>query len=379
MTTKRTGIKKLPSGKYKARYFSGYDSTTGKRIYPCRTFNTEREARDWLADETSSRSVRTTAGRGVTVGAYLDHWLKTRLGIRENSRSAYHSAIEAHIKPSLGHIKLARLAAVQIESWQADLLSHVAASTVILARSVLHGALESARKKGIVRANVVAATESPKRNRAAHYPLSVEEANELMDACEGKRLGLMFRLMLSTGLRPEEAAGLTWSTVDLSAERGVVRVERVIHHPKGGGWCWEFPKTRNSERQVVLPRDLMAKLLDHRKAQLEKKLRAGQHWQDNDLVFCANMGQPIRYCTIQYHFRQTVRRAKLPDAINLYSLRHFFVTSSLLAGVNAKVVSRESGHASVSFTLDRYGSVLDEQHVTAADLRENLLKSRARK
>jgi integrase len=55
------------------------------------------------------------------------------------------------------------------------------------------------------------------------------------------------------------------------------------------------------------------------------------------------------------------------------------VTSSLIAGVDIKTVSREAGHSKVAFTMDVYGHVLDEMHDMAASKRELLLKSRSAK
>jgi integrase len=377
MTTKRTGVQKLQNGRFKARYFSGYDSATGKRVYPSRTFDRASDAHDWLCEERSARVSRSVEGRGLTVGAYLDHWLSTRLGLRENSRDSYRAVIEAQIKPSLGHLKLNRLAATHVETWQSELLRRVSSTTVSFARSVLYGALESARKKNMVRSNVVAATESPKKSKVTRYPLSIDDALRFAAAChEGRRLGPLFEIMLTCGLRPEEAIGLQWAAIELSPERCVVRVERVIHHLKKGGWRWHQPKTLNSERAVVFHGELATRLLDHRKAQLEKKLKAGQNWQDNDLVFSDSLGAPIQYHAMRYHFKETLRRANLPMTIKPYDLRHFFVTSSLVAGVDAKTVSREAGHHKVAFTLDVYGHVLDETHEAAASMRAALLKSR---
>lgn len=53
-TSKHTGIRKLPNGRYRARYFAGYNQE-GKRIYPARTFDTESEARKWRAESVTSR------------------------------------------------------------------------------------------------------------------------------------------------------------------------------------------------------------------------------------------------------------------------------------------------------------------------------------
>lgn len=377
---KHTGIKKLPNGRFRARYFQGYDAD-GKRVYPARTFDTERDAREWRNSELSSRLPGRIDGRGLTLGQYLDHWLSTKLNVRENTRRMYRDMIRMYIKPGLGHVKLARLSPSQVEIWQSALLDKdLSPTTVAHARTILFGALKSAMRKGMVRGNAVEATDGPRRATPKHYPLSLEEANTLLAACEGMRSGLMFELSLACGLRPEEAIGLRWEDLELSGARGVIRVRRVVQHLRGGGgWRWYEPKTKNSERCVVFPAELAAKLTEHRRMQLQQKLKAGQSWKNNDLVFTDRIGEPVKYGTALDQFNRIIEKSGLPSEISPYSLRHAFVTFSLVAGIDIKTVSREVGHSKPSFTMDRYGHVLDEMHETAADRREALLKSRASK
>ncbi|MEP6742054.1 MAG: tyrosine-type recombinase/integrase, partial [bacterium] len=171
------------------------------------------------------------------------------------------------------------------------------------------------------------------------------------------------------------SAALAYSSMAALAQ--LVRVSRVIHRVRGGGWCWREPKTKNSNRRVVFPNWLSTMLSDHRKRQLEQKMKLGPRWNDNDLVFCTKFGAPIHHCALTKEFKSVLIAAKLPCEIRQYDLRHSFVTNSLVAGVDAKTVSQEAGHACVAFTLDHYGSVLEEMHVTASDKREQLFKSRA--
>lgn len=44
--------------------------------------------------------------------------------------------------------------------------------------------------------------------------------------------------------------------------------------------------------------------------------------------------------------------------IRLYDLRHTAATFAVAAGVSVKVISDQLGHASISFTLERYSHVL---------------------
>lgn len=372
---KHTGIRKLPNGRFRARYFQGYDAK-GKRVYPARTFDTEREARDWRNIELTSRTPGRIESRGMTVGEYLDHWLLTKHELRDNSLTMYRASI-LYIKAGLGHIKLSKLTPTQVEVWQASLLHKgLSATTVCHARTVFSTALKSAVRKQMVRTNAVKATDGPKQKRPKLHPLSVDEALQFVAACQGVKSGLLFELSLACGLRPEEAIGLRWQDVDLSSARGALNVRQVIHTMRPIEWKTYGPKTENSERRVVFSAELAAKLNEHRKAQLEMKLKAGAFWQNTDLVFTNGIGEPVRYNTIYGHFGRIVERAGLKGKITPYTLRHAFVTLSLVAGIDIKTVSREVGHSKPSFTMDRYGHVLDEMHETAADRREALLKNR---
>jgi len=376
---KHTGIKKLPNGRFRARYFRGYDSATGKRIYPARTFDTEREARDWLAAEWGAKGSSLVHGRSVTVGAYIDHWINTKPGIRGITKRSYKLVAKNYIKPMLGNIKLSRLSAVQVESWQSELLKTLAPATVAYARVILHGALKSAFRKTIIRTNVVNATDGPTKPgmpKAKLYPITIEQAVQIESLCDEGKYGIAFRLMLTCGLRPEEVMGLRWSDIELSASRGKLQVRRVIQYVSSGKWEWQEPKTASGERVIVFPGTFAARLTEHRKAQLEAKLRSGSCWRDNDLVLCKSDGEPFRGSVLCYHFKKLLKRGGLPMEIRPYDLRHFFVTSSLAADVDAKTVSREAGHSHVSFTLQRYGHVLPEMHEAACDKRERLLKNR---
>jgi len=371
MAKQPRGVRKLPSGRYRARYFAGYNND-GKRVYPARTFNTQREALDWLAEERPQRSVG-ARGYKLTVALFLDQWLAMKHNLRANSRRTYKHSIETYIKPELGNLKLRSLTPTQIELWQSKLLERIGKSTVAQARSVLLGACRKAVKLELLKSNPVAGTESAGRGNPKHYHLKIDEAQRLIDACAGARLGLLFELALTTGLRSEEVIGLTWQDLDLNGVRGVLRVRRVVHHPEGGGWIWQKPKSESGKRSVMFPARLADKLVEHRRSQLEEKMRAGQFWHNNDLVFANRVGDPFRYSIVQKHFKRMLKGAGLSSAIVLHGLRHWFITASLASGVDLKTASREAGHSKASFTADHYGDVVQELHEDACDKREGLL------
>ena len=62
-----------------------------------------------------------------------------------------------------------------------------------------------------------------------------------------------------------------------------------------------------------------------------------------------------------------VRAAALPP-IPLHGLRHTYASLALAKGVNAAIVSRRLGHATVAFTLDIYSHVLPQVDAEAAEV-----------
>jgi integrase len=57
----------------------------------------------------------------------------------------------------------------------------------------------------------------------------------------------------------------------------------------------------------------------------------------------------------------------------VYDLRHTAATLSMAAGVSVKVISDQLGHASISFTLERYSHVLPSIQDEAAAKVERML------
>ena len=85
-------------------------------------------------------------------------------------------------------------------------------------------------------------------------------------------------------------------------------------------------------------------------------------------------GQPlIRLNVVQKHFKPILKRAKLPDTLRLYDLRHTCATLLLAANENPKVVSERLSHASITLTMDTYSYVIPHMQEGATDKLELML------
>lgn len=195
--------------------------------------------------------------------------------------------------------------------------------------------------------------------------LNREQARSFLEFARQDAYRVLWVVALETGMRPEEYMGLRWRDVDL--KEGVLMLQRALKWMKGGEWRLDDLKSDGARRKLRLSDELRRHLVDHRKAQLEERLAAGKDWQDNDLVFTAEIGKPLRIENLtRRHFKPILRVAQLPD-IRLYDLRHTSATLLLLKGVHVKIVSERLGHTDVALTLNTYSHVLpDMQHEAAA-------------
>ena len=155
-------------------------------------------------------------------------------------------------------------------------------------------------------------------------------------------------------MRRGEMLGLRWSDLDLDGATLSVQQTRI----RGAeGLAYGSPKTAKGRRRIALDAATVVALRAHRRAQAAERLLAGSIWQDEDLVFCRQDGQPLDPDSVSQSFERLGARAGLPR-IRLHDARHTAASLLLAAAVHPKVVQERLGHATIATTLDTYSHVL---------------------
>jgi integrase len=221
--------------------------------------------------------------------------------------------------------------------------------------------------------NPASSVDIPRTVRKEMQVLTAEECGKFLETAKEDKLFVLFKLALASGMRPEEYLGLQWKDIDM--EKGSVTVQRaLVWNRKGGGWSFTAPKTVHSRRNIPLPESVMVALKAHRRQQSEARLKAGADYQNHDLVFASREGTPIiPRNLLSRHFKPILTRAKLPQSLRLYDLRHTCATLLLGAKEHPKIVSERLGHASVTLTLDTYSHVLPTMQQAATEKLEKIL------
>jgi integrase len=188
--------------------------------------------------------------------------------------------------------------------------------------------------------------------------LMKEEIHRFLSAVPQDRYPFFLTAIL-TGMRLGELLAMKWSHVDWHRGQYVVR---------GGLYKGRFvePKSAGSKRAINLPRTLLEALRTHKARQSERRLQAGEAYQDYDLIFCTPLGRPLdRGNVVKRDFWPLLRQAGL-RRIRFHDLRHTFATLLIAQGESPKYIQAQLGHASIQVTMDRYGHLLPDINEQAA-------------
>lgn len=311
-------------------------------------------------------------GERQTLAQYLAIWLEaTKPSIRLTTWTRYEEYARLHVLPTLGSVPLARLTGQHLQTlYAAKLAAGLSQTSVHHLHMMLHRALDGAFRLGLVQRNVCDLVDAPRMRRTEMLTLTPEQARALLAAAQGNRFEALFAVVLSTGMREGELLGLRWRAVDL--ENATIQVRVTIHRTREGFTVSEA-KTARSRRKLILTPIAAEALPRHRAAQLEERLRLGQGWEDNDLVFPNSVGRPMEAGNfLRRHYFPLLRKAGLPH-VRFHDLRHTAATLLLLQGIHPKVVSEMLGHASVAITLDLYSHVLPDMQRDAMQAMERIL------
>ncbi len=368
-------IIKRKDNKWLVRIFLGRD-TDGKRKYFNKTINgTKKDAQKFLTAKLREKDLGIfVEPASMSLNKYLDKWLdeiaKPRL--RESTYNQYVWVIKKYVREKLGQIRLCDLQAYQIQSLYSQMLKQgLSSRTVRYTHTVLSTALKQAVKWKMIIQNLCDNCELPRKERKEMKCFSSEETAKFLETARSNKWFSLFLIAIETGMRPSEYLGLKWNDID--NQQKYLSVQRSVFEKKGGGYKFTEPKTSSSRRVITLSNSAIKELKNHRRKQLEERLKLKEIYNDLDLVFATTLGTPmIRRNLTKRHFKPLIKKAEVKD-IRLYDLRHTTATLLLLAGENPKVVSERLGHSSVMLTLDTYSHVLPSMQESATNKLEKMM------
>jgi len=314
----------------------------------------------------------------TTLAEYLNKWLLdyAKVNLSPRGYERYESIIRIHLIPGLGSITLTQLRPDHLQSHYTDKLkSGLSALSVRYLHTVLHKALQTAIKRGLIGRNIADGVDVPRAQRNDMQTWDEYDVDRFLEMAKSSPYYELFYLALFTGMRRGELLALRWQDIDFLFAQ--ISVNRTLHRLQGGkygdgSYVFTQPKTEKSRRTIALSPSsiLMIKKYKENRAALFAEL--GRSLKDSHLVFSNNEGQPLRPNTITRAWTMLATRAGI-KVIRLHDARHTHASLLLKQGIHPKIVQERLGHASIQITLDTYSHVAPGMQADAANQFEKLI------
>lgn len=300
----------------------------------------------------------------------------------KEQRGAKHSTIVRYkelttrIYPAIGHIKLRDLRADQLNDLYTLLAQDgqnkrtggkLSAKTILEHHRLISTVLEQAVKEGLVPFNVAARATLPKVARKEVNYFQPEQVEAIRDALEREPIKwkTLIHLFLITGARRGEILGLKWNRVDFEGNK--IHICNSILYSPDVGIYESTPKTATSDRFVSIPAETMQLLKQYRVWQMQERLRLGEYYQDQGLLFAQDNGKAMHPDSVTGWLKKFSKRHGLPH-INPHAFRHTMASMLYFNGVDSVSISKRLGHAQVSTTANIYAHVMEEADQKNADI-----------
>jgi integrase len=330
-------------------------------------FATKEEARS-ARDKarTEARTGLFVSPTKVTVKEHFEAWWEIKKEkVKPTTAENYRFLLDRYILPKFGSQLLKDLTSVKIEKMLIDLIQDHSESTVRLVSIVLAQGLERAVKDRLLPLNPAKGIERPKGKKRTVTPYTSSELKRLLKELESHRLFAFFRLLAYTGGRRGEILALRWS--DLDPEKATLTISK--NRTRLGKTVIEQDSTKGGDgkRIVQLDSETLRLMKDHRKRQIEERMKAGSLWQEGNFIFAQETGLPLDPSTPYHLFKKTAKRLGLRSE-SLHSIRHLHATELLNSGAGVHLVKDRLGHSDISTTLRIYAHIRPEQKQEVADL-----------
>jgi len=346
------GIRKLPSGRYQARYYHA-----GERYPAPTTFATKADALAWLASiETDlRRGAWVDPGGGeLTVAELSKRWLEHDPSKRTSTLSRDEAIVRLHVLPHLGDRRIADVTPPDVQKLVNSWAKGHAPRTARRQYDVIRALFAYAVASDWLARSPCRGIDLPRVEALRRRVISPEDVSKVAAAIE-PRYSPMVWLGAVLGLRWGEVAGLTVGSVDL------LRRTLTVNEQLGRDRRLGPPKSSAGRRTLSMPLALVELLAAHLAA---SGLSAGN---TGDLMFTNLQGAPLDYSHWRHRVWAPAARAAELTGTNFHDLRRAAATALVQDGVDLKTAQVRLGHSDPRLTLAVYAQATTGADRMAAD------------
>jgi len=276
-----------------------------------------------------------------TIGKLMDDWLEHKgKRVRESTLDDYRVQA-ARIREKFGKRKIDEIGPVEFQRFLDGIEGARKANKTLTA---LRNAYRYAMGLQLIYSDPTVALKGRTQAKPSIRYLEDAEIEKLLRALTDKQFRVMVVLALTTGMRAGEIIALTWADIDPH----FIQVNKSWRKGR-----LTLPKTAKGMRQVQIPSSTYEALLWWRTQRAE----AGE----DELVFSQANGKPWEASILTKRLSRAGTRAGIGH-VHFHVLRHTFAAHVLSSGQSPQYLQEMLGHATVSFTIDRYGHLTLRAH-----------------
>ena len=372
---------------YRTSLYLGVDSITGKKIKTTISARTKKEIKTKALQAKfefkKNGATRTTFVQFENYGELMDSWWENYAPtIKTNSQIAIKSQIEKYLRPAFGAYKLDKLTPAiiqqQVNKWARDYNQNDGGfkryrqlhsyNKRILQYATSLQAIPFNPAKDIL---VPKLKKEKSKTKIKHFTDSeLKQFFEYLDSLDQTRFKNLFhvtlyKFLLATGCRINEALALEWSDIDLD--------NAVVHITKTLNYRLEInsPKSKSSYRDIDIDPKTVSMMKQYKHRQTKEAWILGR---TEKVVFSDFIHEYPNNRTLQARLKIHFKLAQVPD-IGFHGFRHTHASLLLNAGIPYKELQHRLGHSTLSMTMDTYSHLSKESAKKAVSIFETALNN----
>ena len=373
---------------YRANVYLGVDKVTGKDVKTSITGRTKKEVKQKTKEAEiaflQNGSTRFQASNITTYKELASLWWESyKHTVKPNTQLNVRRLLDNHILPLFGSYKLDKLTTPLIQ----NVVNKLADKTnkgeegAFLYYDSLHALNKRILQYGVVMQAIPfnparevilpRNTQKAKREKIKHF--DNQELKKFLDYLDSLNLNkfryyyenTLYKFLLATGCRINEALALSWSDIDL--DNAIVHITKTLNYKQETN----SPKSKTSLRDIDIDQATVSMLKQYRLRQTKEAWKIGK---SESVVFSDFIHEYPNNRTLQTRLRTHFKRAKVTN-IGFHGFRHTHASLLLNSGIPYKELQHRLGHSTLSMTMDVYSHLSKENAKKAVSFYETALKS----
>ena len=373
---------------YRANVYLGVDKVTGKDVKTSITGRTKKEVKQKTKEaEIAFLQNGSTRFQATNITTYKElaslWWESYKHTVKPNTQLNVRRLLDNHILPLFGAYKLDKLTTPLIQS----IVNKLADKTnkgeegAFLYYDSLHALNKRILQYGVVMQAIPfnparevilpRNTQKAKREKIKHF--DNQELKKFLDYLDSLNLNkfryyyenTLYKFLLATGCRINEALALSWSDIDL--DNAVVHITKTLNYKQETN----SPKSKSSLRDIDIDQATVSMLKQYKRRQVQEAWQLGR---SETVVFSDFIHEYPNNRTLQTRLRTHFKRAKVTN-IGFHGFRHTHASLLLNSGIPYKELQHRLGHSTLSMTMDVYSHLSKENAKKAVSFYETALKS----